>query len=52
VYEFAQQRVHAQGAGGARVQGTIRPECRPARPSSGLPGSGATGSAATGSGGP
>jgi lipopolysaccharide transport protein LptA len=32
VYEFAQQRVRAQGAGGARVQGTIRPQCRPAHP--------------------
>lgn len=35
VYEFVQQRVHAQGAAGGRVQGTIRPECRPARPAPG-----------------
>jgi len=40
VYEFAQQRVHAQGAGGARVQGTIRPECRPAHPGNGTAGAG------------
>ncbi len=40
VYEFAQQRVHAQGAGGGRVQGTIRPECRPARPPAGATGAG------------
>jgi lipopolysaccharide transport protein LptA len=40
VYEFAQQRVHAQGAGGGRVQGTIRPECRPARPAPGAAGAG------------
>lgn len=31
-YDFAQQRVRAQGAAGARVQGTIRPQCKPARP--------------------
>lgn len=40
VYEFAQQRVHAQGAAGARVQGTIRPQCKPARPPGGGTGSG------------
>ena len=38
VYEFAQQRVRAQGAGGARVQGTIRPQCRPLHPATGTPG--------------
>jgi lipopolysaccharide transport protein LptA len=41
VYEFAQQRVRAQGSGtgsnGGRVQGTIRPQCRPARPPGGTP---------------
>jgi lipopolysaccharide transport protein LptA len=52
VYEFALQRVHAQGAGGARVQGTIRPECRPAHPASGVLGSGAPGGSVPGSGTP
>jgi len=52
VYEFALQRVHAQGAGGARVQGTIRPECRPAHPASGVPGGGTPAGAAPGSGTP
>jgi lipopolysaccharide transport protein LptA len=41
VYEFAQQRVRAQGSGsgsnGGRVQGTIRPQCRPARAAGGAP---------------
>jgi lipopolysaccharide transport protein LptA len=38
VYDFAQQRVRAEGSGatgagpGGRVQGTIRPQCQPARP--------------------
>jgi lipopolysaccharide transport protein LptA len=41
VYDFAQQRVRAQGNGtassGGRVQGTIRPQCRPARPAGATP---------------
>ena len=39
VYDFAQQRVRAQGTtgGGGRVQGTIRPACRPARPATAPP---------------
>jgi lipopolysaccharide transport protein LptA len=39
VYDFAQQRVRAQGTtgGGGRVQGTIRPACRPAGPATAPP---------------